>query len=466
MTRKTKWIILISLPIIGILAGYLLMARQVSITVDGQTSEVTTRALTVRGALRSAGYTLDPLDEVSPSPSSWLSRTTTIDLQRSHPLQVWNDGTGLLTVVDTSAKTPAEMLAAAGILYKEGDRVRVNGMNVTLDTELSPDGRFVLQYTPALVFTVNQNGNSTTFNSTATTLGMALWEQQIRLYGGDALSQPFNRAIDPDQPVTINNAIPLIITVDNKDIPVFVSAQTVGEALAMAGVSLQDLDFSKPAENEPLPVDGRIFVTRVREEILQEQQTIPFSTETTTDASLPLDQEKVVQTGEVGLQAVRVKVRYEDGVEVSRTALESVVVKSPVNQIVAYGASVNVQTTSIASCGTITYYRAMDVTATSYSPCNSGSDQCYPNAASGVPVQRGVLAVHLDWYRLLKGSKICVPGYGIGSVEDTGSYPNNHNWIDLGYTDAEYDSAPLKFAQSITIYFLMPYPSGGPPVLP
>ncbi len=465
MTRKTNLLLLICLPLVGILAGVILMTRQVTVIVDGTSQEVTTRALTVRGALRSANVRLDPLDKVSPPASSWLSRTNLIIVERTRLVRIWNDSTNQLIEIDTPVKTPLEMLASAGFTPKVEDVVRLNGLPVNLNDELPLGGNITLQYTPAIEWVITLDGNNTSYLTAVSSIGQALWQQNIPIHGGDELNQPFTSPLNPQVSLIINSAKPLIITADGRDIATFATASTVGEALAMAGITLQDLDYSRPAEIDPLPEDGRIFVVRVREDILSEQQTIPYTTESTTDASLSMDQSKVITEGEYGLQVVRVHVRYEDGVEVSRETEDAVMIKQPVNEVVAYGTGVDIKTLDTPD-GTITYWKSMVVTATSYSPCNSGGDKCYPNSAMGIPVQRGVIGVHLDWYRLLKGTKIYVPGYGIGTIADTGSYPNNHNWIDLGYSDAEYDSAPIKFASAITIYFLMPYPSSGPVVLP
>ncbi len=465
MTKKTKLILIICLPLLGILAGYYLMTRQVTIIVDGESTEVTTRALTVRGALRSAGVTLDEQDQIAPPASSWLSDTTTIIVESARLVQVWNDSTQQLFEITTAALTPAEMLAAAGILPTADDLIRINGVQVPLNEPVSLAGTLTLQYTPTVNLIIDRDGANSSFQTTAPSLGKALWDQGITLHGGDDLNQSFTGAIDPNNTLTIRSAVPLIITADNRDIETFVSATTVGEALAMAGITLQDLDFSRPSETDPLPEDRRIEVVRVKEEIIQEQQSIPYTTESTTDESLSIDQTKVVTPGEYGLQVVRVHVRYENGVEVSRIEEDAVVIKQPVNEVVAYGTSADVKTID-TPYGTLTYWNAMTVTATSYSPCNSGADECYPLTRAGSVVQRGVIAVHSDWYALLKGTRIYIPGYGIGVVSDTGVYPYNHNWIDLGYTDEEYAQVAQKTFPSITVYFLMPYPSSGPVVLP
>jgi uncharacterized protein YabE (DUF348 family) len=75
MKSKMKQIVLICLPVIGILAGYLLMGRDVTAMVDGQPVTIHTRALKVEGALHSAGIEIAMEDEVTPAAQSWLSKT-------------------------------------------------------------------------------------------------------------------------------------------------------------------------------------------------------------------------------------------------------------------------------------------------------------------------------------------------------------------------------------------------------
>ena len=459
MTRKTKLILLICLPLVGIIAGYLLMGRQLTVIVDGEASQVTTRALTVRGALRSAGYTIDPSDQVEPFASKSLAGVTEIKLQRSHPIQVWNDSTRTLTAVETSATTPAEILVTAGIIPGAGDIVRRNGLVLSLDQPFDVTGPFVLQYTPAVNLAVNVDGAESSFYTAANSVGTALWERGITLNGGDALSQSFSGSVNPQSMLMVNKARALIITADNRDISTFATAGSVGEVLTKVGISLQDLDYSKPAENDPLPEDGRIFVVRVREEVLREQQSIPFTTETQTDATLESGQTQTITAGENGLQMATVRIRYEDGVEVSRTTEEKVVLKEPVTAVVVAGTKLVVST--IEACDVpVEYYKAVTVTATSYSPCNSGGDTCYPKTAMGTTVKKGVLGVDKAWWPILKGTQICVPGYGIGTVQDTGSYNGITHWIDLGYTDAEFASVSQYTFFNLTVYLLGPFPEG------
>ena len=160
-----------------------------------------------------------------------------------------------------------------------------------------------------------------------------------------------------------------------------------------------------------------------------------------------------VQVGEYGLTAKRVRVVYEDGLEVSRQTEEEWVAREPKPRIVGYGTKINIRTLQTAD-GPIEYWRAVEVYGSTYSPCRSGADKCYPNTSSGKPVQKGVIAVTLDWYRYMKGLPAYVPNYGFGTIEDVGGGLPDRHWIDLGYSDDDWEG----WGGWMTIYFLTPVP--------
>ncbi len=454
-----------ALPMVGIVAGYLLMARPVTLTIDGQRETVTTRALSVRGVLRSAGIRIAEGDYVSPDAGAWLNKTTDIVFNHAGLIRVWIDPQGEIISVNTGARTPAEIVIAAGVSPEEGDLYRVNGQVVDADQELNPMRGFMLQYTPQVKLTVNLDGETLEVYSSASTLGEALWQSGISLLGGDYVDPALDTLLTEAIDVTIKRGLPLMITVDGKELSVLSTAETVGQALQQAGVSLQDLDYSKPSESEGLPEGGKIEVIRVTEDILTEQYNIPFGVEYVADPALGVGERVVKVQGENGLQVAKVRVRYENGKEVSRTNEGVVILKQPVTHLEAYSSQFALNTIDTPN-GPMTYYHAVTVTATAYSPCRLGiPNYCNNVTASGTTVHRGIIAVHLDWYRILKGTQIYVPGYGIGTVADTGSYPYNHNWIDLGYTDEEFELY-AKFIPSITVYLLAPAPSGFTGALP
>ena len=240
---------------------------------------------------------------------------------------------------------------------------------------------------------------------------------------------------------------------DGKTLHIQSAAVTVGQALAAAGLSLQNSDVSIPTEDQPIPASRVIQIVRVNEEVVLEQKALPFETETVSSDQVNIDQHQVLQPGQPGLQVSRVRVRYEDGKEVSRRVESDWIVLLPVKQKVAVGTHIPVQKLDTPS-GVIEYYRSMTVYATSYSPCNSDANRCYPSTSNGMHVQRGVIGVTRQWYNLLVGQRVYVPGYGTAVIADIGAGIPGKQWIDLGFSDSDYED----WHQNVTLYFLTPIP--------
>ncbi|MEL7590672.1 MAG: ubiquitin-like domain-containing protein [Anaerolineaceae bacterium] len=463
MKQRIKISIFISLPLIGLLAGYLLMGRTVQAVVDGEKLEIRTRVLTVGAALRSAGVSLDEGDQVIPPVDTWLSQVDEIQVNSVRLVRVLVEPAGDLLEVQTALLTPAEILALAGLVPEADDRVSVEGVDIALEAPLAYNGEVVLQYHPAVTLTLTLGGDEQSFTTTAPNLAEALWEAGILLRAGDSVSPSIDTLLTTDLEVEVKRGRELEITADGETFTGYSAAETIGAALADNGVSLQDLDYSLPALSDALPADGIIRVVRVTEELIMQQSTIPYESELQADDTMEIGTREVIEPGAVGISADRVLVRYEDGEEVSRVNEGSMVIAEPLMRVVHYGTKI-VDKVMDTPDGPITYYMAVNVVATSYSPCRSGvPGKCYPGTSYGLPVQKGVIGVHRSWYYMFAGSQIYVPGYGVGTIADIGYYPYSDYWIDLGYSDADYVSWG---STNVTIYFLSPAPPGFSGVLP
>ncbi len=93
--------------------------------------------------------------------------------------------------------------------------------------------------------------------------------------------------------------------------------------------------------------------------------------------------------------------------------------------------------------------------ATSYSPCNSGVANCGATTASGKALQKGVVAVNRNLYFNMLGQRLFIPGYGTGTIEDLCGGCTGKPWIDLGFSDSDYQT----WHSWVTVYFLTPVPS-------
>ncbi|MHB8807762.1 MAG: ubiquitin-like domain-containing protein [Anaerolineaceae bacterium] len=380
----------------------------------------------------------------------------TLNLTACGSQTVWLafDDESSLRQISIQGKTLAEILENAGYVLGDGDRVLVNGVKTDAGSEIILEAGDTIQVRRAYPMTVHDDGVNRTILTSARTVGQALWENQIIVSASDFISLPLETVIDQALEIEIRRSNLISIQVDGKQITSSASAQTVGDALAQAGVSLQNLDYSIPAEEETLPADGIIQVVRVSEEIQLVEEIIPYETEYVADAEMDLDQLKITQAGQAGLSMSRVRIRTENGKEVARETEESWIAQTPISQQTAYGTKITIQTTSTAD-GTIEYWRAVTVTANSY------HDTGYKTASGKWPTY-GMVAVSSDWYSYMKGTSIYVPEYGVAVVEDKCGACAGNMLIDVFIPTDQY----VGWHKTLTIYFLTPVPASIKYVLP
>jgi Tol biopolymer transport system component len=112
---------------------------------------------------------------------------------------------------------------------------------------------------------------------------------------------------------------------------------TVREALADAQVTLGDIDRVDPPEFTPLESNMLIRVIRVTEAFTITQSIVPFERKTVRNEALALGETRLLQAGSNGLSEVTMRVTYEDGVEIDRRVVRSVVLTAPVDEVVMVG---------------------------------------------------------------------------------------------------------------------------------
>ena len=212
-------------------------------------------------------------------------------------------------------------------------------------------------------------------------------------------------------------------------------------------------DYSLPAGGQPIPPEGRINVVRVREEILADQQLIPFDTTYQALPNVEIDTIQLIQAGVPGVHRNLTRVRYENGVEVSRVAQAAAQIQNPVPQIIGYGSNIVIRTLATPD-GTIEYWRSFTMYATSYAAKftnRTPGTSSYGRTASGKILTKGLVAI--DRQMMPFGTRMYVPGYGFAEAADTGSGVRGR-FIDLGFDDFNYENWHMP----VTVYFLTPVP--------
>lgn len=357
--------------------------------------------------------------------------------------------------------TPSAIFKEGGIFISPADKILFNGANLPLDFSLPDGAKYTVQIQRAHSITLVTPDDRINFQTTDPTVGTALAATGFQIYASDLIDPPLNTPIISGQIITLTPGRDLTILIGGKTIHIKSANQLIGQALGSAGIPLVGFDYSLPSESESLPLNGQIKVVRVNDQVTLQEKNLPFSKKIEYSVSQAAGEQKVIQSGEPGLAVGRFRIRYEDGKEVARITEAQTVVREPIDNIISLSSQVQVSTTTTPN-GQIQYWRAVQMYTTSYSPCRSGTTKCTYGTASGTTVKKGVVAVIPSLFNQLAGSKVYIPGYGIGTIGDVGGgFPDGRLWIDLGFSDDDYQS----WSGYHTVYFLAPAPANIPPGL-
>jgi 3D (Asp-Asp-Asp) domain-containing protein len=279
--------------------------------------------------------------------------------------------------------------------------------------------------------------------------------------------------------VYLERSTPVTIRVDGRTVRTRTHHDDAGDVLADLGIVLAGQDYvnvirgtegsaggagidmagAAGAATTPettLGTDATIEVVRVSERFLIEQEPIPFESVWRPDPDLEIDQRRLLQEGSPGVRERRSRVQYENGHEISRTVENEYVAVSPTTNVTGYGTRIIVRTVSTPS-GTREYWRTIRMLATSYSASTAGVSKSSPHygyTATGLKMRDGIVAV--DPRLIDLGSRVYVPGYGLGLAADTGGAIKGKR-IDLGYDD---DTLQLWY-RWVEVYVLTPVPPSG-----
>jgi uncharacterized protein YabE (DUF348 family)/3D (Asp-Asp-Asp) domain-containing protein len=358
---------------------------------------------------------------------------------------IWNEDETRFISVRVTSPLAANLLLNAGIPLYPQDVIVISGESVPPDERIPSGGDVILAYQPAYQVTLTGSGGEIRFYSSAPNLGRALWEQGIILTAGDTLSLDMETPLDEPLQGYLEKGEEVTITIGGEKVRVTTAAKTVGTALLDAGIALQKLDYSRPDDSQSIPKNREIEVVRVREETLLEDAEIPFSVERIADTDMNIGEQEILQEGRNGTLTTVFRVRYEDDTETERVEEYEWVSRYPVAQQIAYGSNVVVQTLPEG----LNYWLAKEVQIYSY------KDTGQPTA-TGVWPYYGVIAVSPEWFSILRGSNIFVPGYGVGTVLDVCPGCSGKDWIDVFIPTDDY----VPWNKRETVYFLTPVPSG------
>ncbi len=226
------------------------------------------------------------------------------------------------------------------------------------------------------------------------------------------------------------------LIVDGETYDVFTAQKVTKDILEERQVNLGPDDKVYPALDAI--VEDEIKVVRVAKETVEEEKTIPFTVEKQESADLYQGETRVIQKGQNGREKKVYEIILEDGKEIVRNFVKTVLVKEPVKQVVAYG----IRQTVSRGGTSVEFKKSLLMSATGYT--HTGN-----RTYTGVWPSVGIVAV--DPKVIPLHSKLYIDGYGYGTAMDVGGSIKG-NRIDLFF---ETRSEALKWGRRNVQVFIL-----------
>lgn len=142
--------------------------------------------------------------------------------------------------------------------------------------------------------------------------------------------------------VVVSRATPIILNLYGSPIPSYTLAHTVGSLLTEKHIKLENGETVNPLPTTPITPNLQVFILAKGSQVVTTEETIPFPTQTVNDITLSFGTTVIRQPGAPGKQAVTYLIGSDKGIETSRKVIQQIVVQAPVAQIVARGATIDI----------------------------------------------------------------------------------------------------------------------------
>jgi uncharacterized protein YabE (DUF348 family) len=261
------------LAVVGVTAGYTAFAKDVTLTLDGKTREVSARGDTVADILRDEHISIGDHDRVAPSLDEKVEDGTRISVKFGRPLTVDVDGTKQTYWVTSTAVAPA--LSEIGRNFTKAD------LSVSRGASIGRDGLAMLVTTPKTVTLALGSNKPVRRTITARTVAEALEQVGAKPDSDDRLRPAAGTLLEDGTKITLTRM--------------------------------------------------RVATKRVADE------TVPFDTVEKQDASASEGTRDVTREGKAGVRDVTYRLLFKNGELVKRTVVSSSVTSEPIDEVVSVG---------------------------------------------------------------------------------------------------------------------------------
>ena len=137
--------------------------------------------------------------------------------------------------------------------------------------------------------------------------------------------------------MSIDRALPIQLTLYGKAETVYTQATTVAEFLEEKDISLGKDDDMSLGRDAPIAANMALSIWRNGKQTITQEEDVAFETQKIQDANREVGFKQIDTPGVNGKKMVTYEIIMQNGVEVSRVAIQTVVTKQPTKQVETVG---------------------------------------------------------------------------------------------------------------------------------
>jgi uncharacterized protein YabE (DUF348 family) len=256
---------------------------------------------------------------------------STTQVTKGRLLTIYDRGTQKIIVSDAS--TVGEALSQAGIVLAAQDTVEPAVTQKLVANEYDIN---IYRARPVLVVDGNIRERIITPYQTAAQITQSAG---ITLYPEDwtTLSRVDDLSEGAGLELTITRATSINFVLYGQPTTIRTHAKTVAELLKEKNITLGANDTLTVPVTQPIVANMSIELWRNGSQTANVNEVVPFGTQVINDADQPVGYVSVQTPGVNGARTVTYEIEMKNGVEISRTQIQSVIITQPTDQVEVHG---------------------------------------------------------------------------------------------------------------------------------
>lgn len=287
---------------------------------------------------------------------------------------------------------------------------------------------FLLFNKDATVFIVD-NGVKSEYRTYAKTVQSLLSAAKVTVGAQDELTPEMTAPITNGLEVAIYRAFAVTVTSEDRQLQLTMTHGKVRDAIAKAGITLAENDLVMPALDAELTPGMKIEHYTVQIQSKTETESIAYKTVTKKDPWTPTGKDKLETAGANGVKTITYKQYFRNGVLLKQEVASTKVTKKPVDKVILKGTGHPLAIAIRKDTRITTAPKPSQIIATKV------ATYCTAYTHSGHRTSRGTLprpgTIAADPKQIPYGTKLYIPGYGYGVMEDTGSMRHRPSELDI-----------------------------------